>query len=243
MWTVLYKKELGAFFYGYTAYFVFAAYLLLSMVCTCFDGLYFVTDNPSMRSYFACQPAVLAMVMPVIAMRLWAEEAKTGTEEILLTLPAGNFALVSAKIAAGWTVGTLMLLMSVPLAVSTMLTVATDPLNIASAYGGVWLTIMVLTVLGGVVSALTALPFAAYLISLVLSLLLMNINLSPLLRPLAEKLPDAPFGLSGALDFPARYMAFMDGHFGPADIFYFLSLGGVLLVLNWMVVSNKRNGI
>ncbi len=240
---VLYKKELGAFFCGYTAYFVFTVYLLLSMVCACFDGLYFVTDNPSMRSYFACQPAVLSTVMPVIAMRLWAEEAKTGTEEILLTLPVGNFALVSAKIAAGWTVGTLMLMLSLPLAMSTMLVVTTDPLNIASAYGGVWLTVMVLTVLSGGVSALTALPFAAYLISLVLGLLLMNINFSPLLRPLMEKLPDAPFGLSGALDFSVRYMAFMDGHFGPSDIFYFLSLGGVLLVLNWMVVSNKRNGI
>ena len=136
MLTALYKRELGSFFFNYSAYFIFAVYMVFSLVFAVFVGMYFVVDNPAMRSYFAFQPLVLSVTLPAVTGRLWSEEAKTGTLEALLTLPADDLTLVFGKFAAAWTMGGLMILTSVPLALLTAGTVAVDPLNLASAYFG-----------------------------------------------------------------------------------------------------------
>ncbi len=62
MLTALYKRELGSFFFNYSAYFIFAVYMVFSLVFAVFVGMYFVVDNPAMRSYFAFQPLVLSQV-------------------------------------------------------------------------------------------------------------------------------------------------------------------------------------
>ena len=116
MLTALYKRELGSFFFNYSAYFIFAVYMVFSLVFAVFVGMYFVVDNPAMRSYFAFQPLVLSVTLPAVTGRLWSEEAKTGTLEALLTLPADDLTLVFGKFAAAWTMGGLMILTSVPLA-------------------------------------------------------------------------------------------------------------------------------
>ena len=105
MLTALYKRELGSFFFNYSAYFIFAVYMVFSLVFAVFVGMYFVVDNPAMRSYFAFQPLVLSVTLPAVTGRLWSEEAKTGTLEALLTLPADDLTLVFGKFAAAWTMG------------------------------------------------------------------------------------------------------------------------------------------
>ena len=148
MLTALYKRELGSFFFNYSAYFIFAVYMVFSLVFAVFVGMYFVVDNPAMRSYFAFQPLVLSVTLPAVTGRLWSEEAKTGTLEALLTLPADDLTLVFGKFAAAWTMGGLMILTSVPLALLTAGTVAVDPLNLASAYFGALLAAAALSALG-----------------------------------------------------------------------------------------------
>ena len=137
MLTALYKRELGSFFFNYSAYFIFAVYMVFSLVFAVFVGMYFVVDNPAMRSYFAFQPLVLSVTLPAVTGRLWSEEAKTGTLEALLTLPADDLTLVFGKFAAAWTMGGLMILTSVPLA---LLTAGTAAAYLVSVFFG-WLLI------------------------------------------------------------------------------------------------------
>ncbi len=242
LWAVLCKKELDGFFYGFSAYFILAVYWALSLLAAVFFGLYFVVDNPSMRSFFAFQPQVMVVVLPAVTMRLWAEESKNGTLELLFTFPVGNAALVGSKFLAGWIMSLLMLALSLPLAVSTSAVVAVDVLNIVSAYAGAVLAAGVLTALGCVVSSVVSLPAAAYLLSVLAGWALIGFNLSPLLSSLAEKLPDAPFYLPEALNFSSRYQGFINGQFSPDSVFYFVSLTAALLFFNWVIVNEKRNG-
>ncbi len=242
MWLTLYKRELGSFFYTYSAYFIFAVYMLFSLVLAIFAGLYFVVDNPAMRSYFAFQPLMLSLMLPAVTGRLWAEEAKSGTLEVLLTLPVGNWTLVFGKFFAALTMGVLMIFTSVPLAVLTSKIITIDLANLASAYLGAMLAAAALSALGCVVSCLIPLPSAAYLVSVFLGWLLVFLNPSPLLAPLAEVWREMPFYLPLAFDFSGRYRGFMDGYFGFDGVFYFVSLTAALLTFNWVTVYLARRG-
>ena len=242
MWLALYKKELNGFFYNRSAYAILAAYLVLSLLAAVFLGMYFVVDNPSMRSYFAFQPHILLMVVPALTMKLWAEENKTGTLEILMTLPINDWTLITAKFAAAWSVAALMLLMSVPLAVSTAWVIDTDTLNIMSSYAGAFFAAGVLASLGCFVSCLTSVPAAAYLLSVLLGWAVIGLNLSPLLSWPLSFLPDAPFLLPEALNFSMRYQSFLSGLLTPDSFWYFISLICLLLFFNRLAVAAKRSG-
>ena len=78
MWSSIYKRDLMSFFYGSSAYFVFAVYVLISMILAFFWGTYFFSANQSMYSYFSYQPQIFAILIPIITMRSWAEEHKNG---------------------------------------------------------------------------------------------------------------------------------------------------------------------
>lgn len=240
MWTVLYKKELSGFFYNRSAYFIMFVYLVLSLLAAFFFGLYFVADNPAMRSYFAFQPQILAVVIPAVTMRVWSEEAKNGTLEVLLTFPVSDAALVTAKFAAAFTLAALMLSFSLPLAFSTAAIVPVDGLNIAAAYLGTFLAAAALTALGCTVSAAVPLPAASYLISVLLGWALVGLNFSPLVSALSSHLPNPPFYLADALNFSSRYQSFLNGCFGIDGVLYFMSLTGMLLIFNGMAVTEKR---
>lgn len=242
MWIALYKKELCGFFYNRSAYFIMAVYIVMSLVVSFFLGLYFVVDNPSMRSYFVFQPQVLMMIVPAMTMRLWAEENKIGTIEILLTLPFNSFTLVTAKFMAAWTLAGILLLMSLPLMLSTAFLVHIDTMNIAAAYGGTFLAAGVLVALGCAVSALTSLPTTAYLSSVLLGWLLINFNFTSLVAKISARLPDAPFFLDNSLNFSNRYQGFVNGQFSVDSFLYFISLITVLLVFNCVSIVAKRSG-
>ena len=146
MWTVLYKRI--------ERFFITARHILSCLFIWCFrcwrpsfSVLYFVADNPAMRSYFAFQPQILAVVIPAVTMRVWSEEAKNGTLEVLLTFPVSDAALVTAKFAAAFTLAALMLSFSLPLAFSTAAIVPVDGVNIAAAYLGTFLAAAALTAL------------------------------------------------------------------------------------------------
>ena len=159
-----------------------------------------------------------------------------------MTLPADDLTLVFGKFAAAWTMGGLMILTSVPLALLTAGTVAVDPLNLASAYFGALLAASALSALGCAVSCLIPLPAAAYLVSVFFGWLLIFFNPAPLFSPLAGVWPEMPFYLPSALDFSSRYQSFTDGYFGLDGVFYFVSLTAALLAFNWVAVYAARRG-
>lgn len=242
MGMTLYKRELSSFFYNYSAYFILAFYMFFSLSVAFFAGMYFVVDNPSMRSYFEFQPLIQALVLPAAAVRLWSDEAKNGTQEVLLTLPVKSSTVVGSKFAAGFSLSLLMLLTVLPLIFLTGRIIAVDPLNIASAFLGSVLSAAVLMALGCAVSCLIPLPSVAYLASAVLGIILISFKAAPFVAPLATALPDAPFYLPEALDFWERYQGFVNGYFGLDAIFYFVSLMLTFLIFNWVVLYQKRRG-
>ena len=233
----LYKRDLIGFFYSNSVYVVFGVYTLLSMIMAFFWGMYLVDNNPAMMSFFVYQPQILAMIVPAITMRCWAEEKKSGTIENLLTFPITSWMLVFSKFLAMFTIALVMLLFSVPLLITTAIYMPIDWGNILSTYIGGVLVIGVLTAVGCLVSALVSIPAVAYLGGMLLGLLWVNLKWGYFVTRWWKNMP---FYFDGVLNFDSNYQNFCNGLFNPASVIYFASMVVLLLFFNWLVVASWR---
>lgn len=237
MQTSLYKRDLMSFFYGNSAYMILGVYAVASIVLTLFWGMYFVDESAAMSSFFAYQPDVLAIIMPAITMRCWAEDKKSGTIESLLTFPLSNWTLVFSKFWATFTLAVIMLFFSMPLLITFAWYVSVDWGNVVCAYVGLVGTIWVLSAAGCMFSSMVSLPITAYLLGLVFGMLWVNLNLGYMITNWWK---NAPFYFEGVMDFGTNYQNFVNGQFNPASLVYFASFGGMLLFYNWLIVAGWR---
>jgi len=241
MWFALYKKEMAGFFYGYSAYFTILVYAMLSLLSALYFGMYTVTDNAGMLSYFAFQPQVLVVVVPAITMRLWAEEYKSGTIETLFTFPLSDYTLTTAKFAAGWTFATFLSLLFLPLAISSSYMITLDWGNIFSAWVGTWLAAGMLVAVGNVFSCLNTAPVAAYLTAVVAGWVVTAFKIDFAGDYFSLETMQGTFDPIEALSFSAHYENFLNGIFSIADVAYFVVTDILFLGLNMLLITYKRS--
>jgi ABC-type transport system involved in cytochrome c biogenesis permease component len=111
----VYVRELAAYFLTPLAY-VFIAIFLIALGSFTFEiGRFFDTNQADLAPFFLFHPWLYLVFLPAIAMRLWADEARGGTLELLLSLPAPTWSLVLGKFLAAWTVAAAALLFTTPI--------------------------------------------------------------------------------------------------------------------------------
>ncbi len=112
---VIVKRELGAYFSTPLAYVFIVIFLALSGAMTFFMGAFFERGQADLNSFFSFHPWLYLFLIPAISMRLWAEERKTGTIELLLTLPVPTWVIVIGKFLAAWGFIAIALVLTFPL--------------------------------------------------------------------------------------------------------------------------------
>src|ERR1041385_5841793 len=106
----VFRRELGAYFNTPIGYVFIAAFLVLSLYLYVKD--LFVNASADMRFYFEMLSFIFIFFIPAISMRLWAEERKLGTLEVLMTMPIKTWQAVAGKYLAGMVVIAVMLIMT-----------------------------------------------------------------------------------------------------------------------------------
>ena len=130
------RKEFFSFFQTGLAYFIIGAYLVFINADDFFIwDRFFNLDNSRLFSFFYFQTDIFAILLPALTMRLWAEENKSGTVELLLTQPLGYKSIILGKFFAAWLFCLLMLVLTVPFWGYVNTFYHLDNLNIFSAYG------------------------------------------------------------------------------------------------------------
>lgn len=130
----VYARELSAYFLTPLAY-VFIAIFLLALGAFTFEiGRFFDTDQADLGPFFLFHPWLYLVFLPAIAMRLWADEFRSGAIELLLTQPAPGWSLVVGKFLAAWTVAGAALLLTTPMWMSVAWLGDPDHAAIALAY-------------------------------------------------------------------------------------------------------------
>jgi ABC-2 type transport system permease protein len=226
----IYRRELRSYFSTPLAAIFIVIFLLLSSSFTFFLGNFFQIGQADLQAFFQFHPWLYLLLVPALSMRLWAEERKAGTIELLLTLPVSVTAAVIAKFFAAWTLVALALLLTIPMWVSVAWLGNPDHGIIIASYIGSWLMAGGFLAVGGAISAATRSQVMAFIISLLVCLIAVlagfPIVLSLFQGVLQQQWVDAISGLS----FLTHYDSITRGVLNFSDLAFF-----VIQILAWLL--------
>jgi ABC-2 type transport system permease protein len=238
----IYRRELLSYVTTPTAY-VFVAVFLFSIGLFTFQvGGLFEARRADLSAFFAFHPWIFMVFLPAVAMRLWAEETRSGAIELLMTLPAPTWSLVLGKFLAAWTVAAAALLMTLPLWITINILGSPDNAAIFTAYLASLLMAGAYLAIGSMMSALTPAQIVAFVLSVLVSFLLTALGL-PLVLDFFSGLVGG-----GVAEVLARFSIMH--HFDAAQrgvvefrsVFYFVSLIALCLGFTTLAVDARRGG-
>lgn len=236
-----YFKDFRSNFYGITAYILVAIYCLLSFSGAIYLGDYFVRDSDIFLSYFTLQPLIFLLIIPAIVIRVWGDENKYGTLELLLTQPMSYKKLILAKFFAVYSFFLLLIFLSLPFLLITACFSATDWGLLFSCYIGVLLSGAVFTALSCTVASLIKDNILSYIVSVFILLTLLYLPFEPL-KIAHFLIPLETFSFSN------HYNAFLNGLVSYDDLGYFLlivlfSLWANTVILSYIRGQNKTTSL
>lgn len=237
---LIFSKEFNSFFRTKLAYFILGIYIFLSMLTTFYMGYFFNLNNSSLFSFFYFQSDIFTLLIPAITMRLWADEYKSGTIELILTQPLHYTSVVIGKFFAAWTFCLLMLAMTFPLWAYTAALLPVDNINIISSYIGCFLICGALCAVGCAVSAFNRNPIVAYLSTVFIFWILIIFNFDFAFEWL--HIPaELSIKFSQSLNFYHHLQNMLTGQIGFDNIIYYFSIIFLALWLNTTTIEYKKN--
>lgn len=240
------KRELGAYFSSPLAYVFLVIFLLLCGFFTFFVGTgmgtYFKRGDASLVTFFVWHPWFYLFLVPAVGMRLWAEERRVGTLELLMTMPITPWQAIVGKFLASWLFLGLALVLTVPLWITTNYLGDPDNGVIFAAYLGSWLMAGSYLAISCITSAMTRSQVVSFIIALVVCLVLILSGYPPVIDFLAQSgkawLVNAVAGLSVMTHFDG----FQKGVLDSRDVIFFLSIIVFSLFTTNVILRGHRAG-
>lgn len=237
---IILKRELSAYFATPVAYIFIVIFLMLSGVFTFYLGRFFEQGQASLVSFFNFIPWLYLVLIPAVAMRLWSEERRSGTIELLMTLPISTTQVVMGKFLAAWIFVGLALLLTFPLWLTVNYLGDPDNGVILAGYIGAWLMAGGFLAIGSCLSAATKNQIIAFILTLVVCFL-MIVSGFPIVQDVFSNW--APLWVVdgfATLSFLAHFEAISRGVIDLRDLIYFLVLIAAWLYATVLVVDMKK---
>ncbi|HUW41304.1 MAG TPA: ABC transporter permease subunit [Rectinemataceae bacterium] len=230
------RRELRSSFNSPVAYGVIISFLLFTAVSLFFLSAFFTMNQADLRQYFDLMLKAFAFVIPAITMRAWAEERRTGTYELLLTLPFTEAELVLGKFLAAFALALVAILLTIPVPLAISLLGSFDPGVLVAQYLGVILAAGAAVALGQWVSSLAKNQISAFLGAAFAMIFLVFINALANFLQFGGVLAAILNWLSLAF----HYEAFSRGVADSRDLAYFIAFGVLFLYLStWNLTRRK----
>jgi len=242
MWA-LFKKEVQAFFSSFTGYLVIVFFLLVNgLFLWVFPGDFNLIDGgyASLESFFVLAPWVFLLLVPAVTMRLFSEEKRNGTLELLLTKPLTDWQLVLSKYFAGLMLVLLALIPTLIFFISIYLLGSPvgniDIGGTMGSYLGLFFLAAIYTAVGVFASAITDNPLISFLLAVVVSFFLYlgfdSLSGIPALQNLASVL--VPFGIND------HYKSISRGVIDSRDLIYFAAMSAVFLLFTRTLLQSRK---
>jgi ABC-2 type transport system permease protein len=229
-------REMRAYFNSPIAY-VFLLAFVGAALFTFFNlGAFFSRGRADVRGLFEAIPMLLLLLVPALTMRLWAEEEKQGTLEVLLTLPAKEHELVAGKFLASWSllaVG-LALTLGLPITVSMLGDLDWGP--VVGGYVGALLLGAAYLSVGQFISATTENQILSFILALVICMALYGLGT----EAFAGLFPDRTAALLRSLGTGSRFQSIARGVIDLRDLLYYASVSVFFLTLSVTALRSKR---
>jgi len=233
-------RELAGYFGTPIAYVFLAIFVFLSGIFAFYIGGFFDGGQADLRAFFQFHPWLYLFLIPALAMRLWAEERRAGTIELLFTLPVTMFQAVMGKFLAAWIFTAIALALTFPLWITVNYLGDPDNGVILASYLGSLLMAGAFLAIGSCISALTRNQVIAFVVSGVVGL---GFVLSgfPLVLELVDAIaPPIVVDTVRSFSFLTHFQAISKGVLQASDIIYFVSLIVFWLFVNAVAIEWRK---
>jgi ABC-2 type transport system permease protein len=237
---IIMRRELRAYFATPLAYIFIVIFLALAGSFTFFLGNFFERGQADLTSFFTFHPWLYLFLVPAIAMRLWAEERRTGTIELLMTLPTTTFSAVLGKFLAAWVFAGIALLLTFPLWITVNYLGDPDNGVIALSYFGSWLMAGAFIAIGACMSALSKNQVIAFVLGAAACFLFLMSGVDLVLAAFRPWAPQLWVDTVASFSFITHFAQLMKGTVSLATLLFFASLVGLCLVINTLLADLKK---
>ena len=229
---IIFKRELSSYFATPLAYIFIVIFLIVNGIFTFDLGGFYLRGQADLLPFFSFHPWLYLFMVPAIAMTLWADERKTGTIELLLTLPIKLSEAVFGKFFAAWVLTGIALSLTFPIWVTVNYLGDPDNGVIAAAYLGSWSMAGGFLSIGSCMSACTKNSVIAFILTVSICFLFVIMGSPILLNSFPEWIPQFFVDAISALGFLSHFDSISKGVLDIRDILYF-----TIFIASWLLAS------
>ena len=237
---IILDRELKGYFRTPLASIFLLVFLALSSGMTFFLGRFFERDQADLTAFFSWHPWLFLVLMPAIGMRLWAEERRSGTIELLITLPVTNTQLVVGKFLASWIFTLIALILTMPIWITVNYLGEPDNHVILISYFGSWLMAGAFLALTSCLSALTKNQVIAFIISSISGFVLIMAGFNLVLSAVRSWSPNLITETISSMSFLSHFSRIQMGVFDLSTLVFFISMIILCLWINVQLVQVKK---
>jgi ABC-2 type transport system permease protein len=241
LWIITWR-ELGAYFSTPLAYVFLVIFLAGAGAVTFYMGDFFGRRQADLLAFFGFHPWLFLVLIPAVGMRLWAEERKSGTIELLMTLPVTTGQVVAGKFLAAWAFTAIAIALTFPIWISVAYLGEPDHGVIFASYLGSLLMAGALLALTSCLSALTKNQVIAFVVGAAASFIFMMSGLDIVLGFFTNWAPAYIVDLIASMSFLTHFQTITKGVVEVPSVVFFLSMMAVCLFINVQIVELKKAG-
>lgn len=234
------KRELRAYFATPVAYVFIVIFLFLTGLFTFYVGNFYERGQADLQPFFQFHPWLYLFLIPAISMRLWSEERKTGTIELLMTLPVSLGQMVLGKFLAAWAFSAIALALTFPIWITVNYLGNPDNTVILVSYVGSLLMAGGFLAIGSCISAITKNQVIAFVVSLVICFGFVLSGYPIVLDFFKGWAPQPIVDAIGSFSFLTHFNSIMKGVIDARDLIYFAALMAFWLYANTVVIDMKK---
>ena len=234
---IIFARELKGYFATPVAYVFLVIFLLLAGVLTFWIGRWFEAGQANLLAFFNFHPWLYLVLMPAIAMRMWAEERNTGSIELLLTLPVTLRDAVLGKFLAAWAFAGIALMLTFPMWILVNYLGEPDNGVIFASYLGSWLMAGAFLSIGPCMSAATRSQVIAFVLTVVVG---MGFLFFGLINAAGSLVPQGLADIFAQLGFITHFNSISKGVLDLRDLLFFLTVIGAFLYATAVVIELKK---
>ncbi len=238
--SALFKRELNSYFATPVAYVFIVIFLVLMGTFTFYIGGFYERGQADLRPFFNFHPWLYLFLVPAIAMRLWAEERKTGTVELLMTLPITPWQAVLGKFLAAWAFTGIALALTFPVWITVNFLGEPDNGAILTGYVGSLLMAGGFLAIGACLSAATKNQVIAFVFSVVVCFAFLLSGFPMVLDVFSGWLPQVVIDGIASLSFLTHFSNISRGVIDLRDLLYFGLVIFSFLYANTIVLQWKQ---
>jgi len=234
------RRELRSYFVTPVAYVFLVIFLVMSGILTFYAGDFYERQQADLQPFFVMHPWLYLVLVPAVSMRMWAEEAKGGTLELLLSLPLTLGQAMLGKFLAAWAFIGLALLLTFPIWLTVNYLGSPDNGVIFAGYLGSWLMAGAFLAIGACLSAVTQSQVVAFVLTLVVCFLFILVGQPQVMEFFQGALPRKLVNGLAHLSMLRHFEAISRGVLDLRDLLYFVLSMAAWLVAGVLVLDLKR---